>query len=503
MSDLFVDVKLPSGEVYKQPIGLFINNEFVKSHSDELINTINPTDGKLIVSVYAANEIDIDIAVKAARDSFENVWSKIDGSKRGELLYKLGDLIEKNKEILAKIDTLDAGKPYNSNSLSDLSQIIELTKFFAGYCDKINGKYIPISDDKFVYEIKEPYGVVGQIVPWNYPLAMASWKIQSAIAAGNTVVIKSAENTPLSLLYFAQLIKEAGFPPGVVNIVSGYGKDAGSAIAAHTDVDKVAFTGSTNVGKIIQKLATSNLKAVTLECGGKSPSVIFKDANIDEAVKWSTLGIYYNSGQNCTANSRILVEDEIYDEFLTKFKDYTLKNWIVGDPFDESTTVGPIISQIQLKNIKEYIRIGIEDEKLEKLELGSDTIYSKFSGWFLNPTVFLNVPSTSRLFQEEIFGPVVTITKFSGYKEALSLANNTQYGLGSAVFTKDIKKAHKFGKGLKAGTVWINSSNDEDIRAAFGGYKMSGIGRELGESGIEVYTQLKAIHVNLADDETI
>lgn len=501
MSDLFVDIQLPTGESYKQPIGLFINNEFVQGHSDELISTINPTNGELITKVHAANEQDIDIAVKSARETYENVWSKTSGSAKGELLYKLAQLIEEEKEILAKIDTLDAGKPYHSNSLGDLEQIIELTKFFAGYADKINGKYIPISDDKFVYEIKEPYGVVGQIVPWNYPLAMASWKIQSAIAAGNTVVIKSAENTPLSLLYFGQLVKKAGFPPGVINIVSGLGPIAGSAIAKHEDIDKVAFTGSTNVGKIIQKLATSNLKAVTLECGGKSPSVVFNDANLKEAVKWSSLGIYYNTGQNCTANSRILVEEDVYDEFLTKFKQYVLENWITGDPFDSKTTVGPLISKVQLDRVLEYVKIGEDEEHLEKLELGDKAIYSNHNGWFLNPTVFLDVPVDSRLFQEEIFGPVVTITKFRGYKDALSKANNTQYGLGSAVFTKDIKKAHKFGKGLKAGTVWINSSNDEDIRASFGGYKMSGIGRELGESGVDVYTQIKAIHVNLADDD--
>lgn len=501
MSDLFVEIKFPTGESYKQPIGLFINNEFVPGHSDKLVDTINPTDGELITTVHAADEQDVDIAVKAARESYDDVWSKISGSERGALLYKLAELIEEEKEILAKIDTLDAGKPYNSNSLSDLEQIIELTKFFAGYADKINGKYIPVSEDKFVYEVKEPYGVVGQIVPWNYPLAMASWKIQSALAAGNTVVIKSAENTPLSLLYFGQLIKRAGFPPGVVNIISGYGQIAGSAIAAHEDIDKVAFTGSTNVGKIIQKLATSNLKAVTLECGGKSPSVIFNDANVKEAVKWSSLGIYYNTGQNCTANSRILVEEEIYDEFLKQFKQYVLENWITGDPFDSKTTVGPLISKVQLDRVLSYVKIGETEEKLNKLELGDESIYTTHKGWFLNPTVFTDVPVTSKLFQEEIFGPVVTITKFKGYKDALAKANNTQYGLGSAVFTKDIKKAHKFGKGLKAGTVWINSSNDEDVRASFGGYKMSGIGRELGESGVDVYTQIKAIHVNLADDD--
>ncbi|CCH44899.1 Retinal dehydrogenase [Wickerhamomyces ciferrii] len=497
---LFTDIKLPTGETYKQPIGLFINNEFVKSHSDELIETINPTNGELITSVYAANEQDIDIAVKAAREAYETKWSKTSGVERGELLYRLAELIEQERDILAKIDSLDAGKPYESNSQSDLSQIIELTKYFAGYSDKIKGSYLPISDEKFVYEIKEPYGVVGQIVPWNYPLAMASWKIQSALAAGNTIVIKSAENTPLSLLYFGQLIVKAGFPPGVVNIISGLGSIAGSAIASHEDVDKIAFTGSTQVGKHIQQAATSNLKAVTLECGGKSPSVVFKDSNLSNAAKWSALGIFYNTGQNCTANSRILVEEEVYDEFLTLFQEEIKKNWIVGDPFDDKTTVGPLISKVQLDRVQSYIKHGEEVEKLSKLEVGDSAIYKEQKGWFQNPIIFKDVPTDSKLFQEEIFGPVVTITKFSGFEDGLTKANNTKYGLGSAVFTNNIQKAHKFGRGLKAGTVWINSSNDEDIRASFGGYKLSGIGRELGESGIEVYTQTKAIHVNLSEE---
>ncbi|KAH3680612.1 hypothetical protein WICMUC_000232 [Wickerhamomyces mucosus] len=501
MSDLFVDIKLPTGETYEQPIGLFINNEYRPSSDGFKFDTVNPATGEKIVSVYGASNEDVDYAVKIAKETFENTWSKITGSEKGELLYKLAQLIHRDREILAKIDTLNAGKPFTTNSLNDIDQVLELTKFYAGYADKLDGKYVPISDSKFVYEINEPFGVVGLIVPWNYPLAMASWKLQSAIAAGNTVVIKSAENTPLSLLYLGKLIKEAGFPPGVLNIVSGLGPTTGSAIVKSTEVDKISFTGSTTVGKLIQQQASINLKNITLECGGKSPAVIFKDSNIDEAVKWVSLGIFYNSGQNCTANSRILIEDEIYDEFIEKFQSHTKKNWFIGDPFDSNTTIGPLISKIHYSKVTSYLKHAQDVENLSKLEISNIKTSDYPNGFFVNPTLFLNVPTTSKLFQEEIFGPIATVTKFSGFDQAIKIANDSIYGLGSAVFTKDIKKAHKFAKLLKAGTVWINSSNDEDIKASFGGYKMSGVGREMGIEGIKAFTQVKAIHVNL-DDET-
>lgn len=498
---LSTTITLPDGTQYEQPLGLFINNKFVKG-SGALIETYSPTSTELITSVHSATKEDVDAAVAVAREAYDKVWSQVDVAEKGKLLWRLADLMEKYGDLLAKIDAVDAGKPFETNAKNDISQSVALCRYYAGYTDKVPGKYTHVSGDKFVYEVQEPYGVVGQIVPWNYPLAMAQWKILGAIAAGNTVVIKSAENTPLSLLYFGNLIKEAGFPPGVVNIISGLGQEAGAAIASHLDVDKVAFTGSTAVGKLIQQQAAgSNLKAVTLECGGKSPCVVFDDANLESAVQHASLGIFYNTGQNCTANSRIILHESIHDKFLELFKAYVAANWVVGDPFDAKTTVGPLVSKIQRDRVQSYIDHGVNEEKLERY-LGNEPVDAK--GYYIPPTVFVNVPTSSKLWKEEIFGPVAVVCKFSTYDEALNMANNTVYGLGAAVFTENIKRAHRFAAGLQAGTVWINSSNDEDIKASFGGFKQSGegSGRELGEKGLLVYTQTKAVHVNLALEGT-
>lgn len=490
---LSTQITLPDGTTYDQPLGLFINNEFVKGSSVP-IETYSPHSTGLITSVQSADPGDVDIAVTAARQAFES-WSDTDASERGKLLWKLADLLESKGDLLAKIDAYDAGKPYKTNALNDIDQSVALCRYYAGYADKVHGKYTPVSGNKFVYEVQEPYGVVGQIVPWNYPLAMAQWKILAAIAVGNTVVIKSAENTPLSLLKFAELLMEAGLPSGVVNIISGLGSEAGDSLASHMGIDKIAFTGSTNVGKLILQRATVNLKAVTLECGGKSPIVVFNDADLDSAVRHGSMGIFYNSGQNCTANSRMIVQEDVYDELLKNFKEYVSKEWVVGDPFDDSTTVGPLVSKVQRDRVQKYIDIGLS-EGLERF-MGNEPIQS--DGYYIPPTVFINVPPTSRLWKEEIFGPVLCVAKFKTYEEGLELANDTTYGLGAAVFTSNIKRAHKFASKLQAGTVWINSSNDEDVKASFGGYKQSGEGngRELGEKGLLMYTQTKAIHVNL------
>ncbi|KAL2708080.1 Aldehyde dehydrogenase [NAD(P)+] 1 [Kluyveromyces marxianus] len=497
---LFQSIKIPQvGIEYQQPLGLFINNEFVKSSDGKVIETVNPATEKPITSFYAASQEDVDSAVNAARNAFDNVWSKTSPEERGALLLKLFDLIERDKHLLAAIETLDSGKPYHSNSLGDLEQILQLTRFFAGAADKFNaGSYLPVNHDKYAYTMKVPFGVVAQIVPWNYPLAMASWKIQSCLAAGNTIVIKPAENTSLSLLYFAQLVKEAGFPPGVLNILPGYGAIAGSALASHMGVDKIAFTGSTAVGQQVMALAAqSNLKDVTLECGGKSPCVIFADANIDEAIQWVAGGIFYNSGQNCTANSRIYVQKEVYNEFLDKFSKHVAETWKFGfksDPFDEDCTIGPVISKVQYDRIQSYINHGKEKEGLTIKQFAD---YPS-KGYFIPPTFFTEVPITSKLSQEEIFGPVGVIAPFSDYDEAIKLANNSSYGLASCVFSENARTTAQFARDIKSGTVWINSSNDEEISVPFGGFKMSGIGRELGPSGVEEYLQTKAVHVNIS-----
>ncbi|SCU90552.1 LAMI_0E02586g1_1 [Lachancea mirantina] len=485
---------------YEQPLGLFIDNEFIKSRDEATIESLNPSTGEKIASFYAASEADVDAAVAAARRAFPS-WSHTSPEERGILLRKLGDLIEQEKELLAAIETLDSGKPYKSNALGDLDQIISLTRYFAGAADKFSkGEYIPVNKDKYALTLKEPYGVVGQVVPWNYPLAMASWKIQGCLAAGNTIVIKPAENTSLSLLYAAQLFKKAGFPPGVVNIIPGHGGIAGSRLASHPDVDKIAFTGSTAVGQKIMSLAAlSNLKAVTLECGGKSPAVIFDDASIEEAVKWTSMGIFYNSGQNCTANSRIYVQESIYEEFLSRFIKHVTTNWTFGeaaDPFDNECTVGPVISKTQYDRIQSYIEHAQKNENLKTTQIGAAA--PGCNGFFIPPTIVTDVPQDSKLMKEEIFGPVAVISRFRDYGEVIKLANDTNYGLAAAVFTESIRQANRFAHDIKAGTVWVNSSNDEEISVPFGGYKMSGIGRELGQSGMDAYTQTKGIHVNMA-----
>lgn len=500
---MYVDLEIKQKSLtVRQPIGLFIENEFVKSNDGSKIDTINPATGEKITSFYSGKKEDVDKAVKAARKAYNTKWSKVAPADRGVLLERLCELIQRDKKILASLETLDSGKPYDSNAIADLDQIVSLTRYFAGAADKYTqGKYYPLKHEKYVYTIKAPYGVVGLVVPWNYPLAMASWKVQGCLAAGNTVVIKPAEDTSLSLLYFAQLVKEAGFPPGVFNVVPGAGKDVGDAIVTHMDIDKVSFTGSTKVGgTVLVGSGNSNLKDVTLECGGKSPAVVFEDANLQNAIQWTSNGIIYNSGQNCTANSRIYVQESIYDDFVTKFKKYIADNWSFGnayDPFDESCTLGPVISQSQYERINEYIRVGCEDEKLkcEKL-LNADSA----KGYFIPPTVFTDVPQTSKLCREEIFGPVVIINKFKKYEDALELANDTNYGLASAVFTKNISVAHMFARDIQSGTVWVNSSNDEEPAIPFGGFKMSGIGRELGDAGVETFTQTKAIHMNIVPD---
>ena len=366
------------------------------------------------------------------------------------------------------------------------------------------GETIPLTFNKFAYTLKVPFGVVAQIVPWNYPLAMACRKMQGALAAGNTVIIKPAENTSLSLLYFATLIKKAGFPPGVVNVIPGYGSVVGKALGTHMDIDKISFTGSTKVGgSVLEASGQSNLKDITLECGGKSPALVFEDADLDKAIEWVANGIFFNSGQICTANSRVYVQSSIYDKFVEKFKETAKKEWDVAgkfDPFDEKCIVGPVISSTQYDRIKSYIERGKKEEKLDMFQT-SEFPVSGAKGYFIPPTIFTDVPETSKLLRDEIFGPVVVVSKFTNYDDALKLANDTCYGLASAVFTKDVKKAHMFARDIKAGTVWINQTNQEEAKVPFGGFKMSGIGRESGDTGVDNYLQIKSVHVDLSLDK--
>ncbi|KAJ9269880.1 hypothetical protein DTO212C5_4054 [Paecilomyces variotii] len=498
MAGLSVQLKAPNGREYTQPIGLFINNEFVASKSGAKITSINPTDESEITSVYAAGAEDVDLAVKAARKALKDPsWKDLSPTDRGYLMNKLADLVEKHQETLATIETWDNGKPYTVALGEDLPEVISTLRYYAGWTDKIYGQTISTTPAKFAYTLRQPIGVVGQIIPWNYPLGMAAWKLGPALSCGNTIVMKAAEQTPLSILYLATLIKEAGFPAGVVNIINGHGREAGSALVQHPNVDKVAFTGSTATGREIMKMAAGTLKNVTLETGGKSPLLVFEDADLEQAAKWAHIGIMSNQGQICTATSRILVHDSIYDKFVALFKEVVLTTSKVGDPFSDETFQGPQVTKAQYERVLSYIESGKSEGAT--LVTGGEPYKNvgDGKGFFIAPTVFSNVKDNMRIYREEIFGPFVVIASFGSEEEAVAKANDSTYGLGAALFTRDIERAHRVAAEIESGMVWINSSNDSDFRVPFGGVKQSGIGRELGEAGLEAYTQVKAIHVNM------
>jgi len=497
MSGLFVELTAPNGRKYSQPRGLFINNEFVKSRSGETITSINPSDESEITSVYAAGPEDINDAVTAARKAFQNpAWRDMDTNARADLLFRFAQLIEEHKETLATIETWDNGKPYSVSLNDDLGEVVGTIKYYAGWANKIHGQVIDTSPLKLAYTVREPLGVCGQIIPWNFPLAMAAWKLGPALCTGNTVVLKAAEQTPLSILYLGTLVKEAGFPPGVVNIVNGEGRKAGAALAQHAGVDKIAFTGSTATGKEIMKMAAVTMKNITLETGGKSPLVVFDDADLEQAVKWTHVGIMYNQGQVCTATSRVLVHEDIYETFIESFKDHVKATSVVGDPFHDDTFQGPQVTKAQFERVLSFIESG-KSEGATLVAGGEAYKNVGGKGFFISPTIFTNVKDDMKIYREEVFGPFVVISSFKTEDEAIGRANDTTYGLGAAVFTQNITKAHRVARRIEAGMVWINSSNDSDIRVPFGGVKQSGIGRELGEAGLEAYTNKKAVHVNL------
>jgi len=449
-----------------------------------------------ICSVAAATADDVDLAVEAARKAFKDPsWRGLSGTDRGVLMTKLADLVAQNAETLATIECLDNGKPYAVALTENVPEVVNVLKYYAGYADKNFGQVIDVGPAKFAYTIKEPLGVCGQIIPWNYPLDMAAWKLGPALCCGNTVVLKLAEQTPLSMLYVAKLVKEAGFPPGVINIINGHGREAGAALVQHPKVDKIAFTGSTTTGKEIMKMASATMKNITLETGGKSPLIVFEDADLDQAATWSHGGIMGNQGQICTATSRILVHQSVYDSFVDKFKAKVQEVSVIGDPFDEATFQGPQVTKAQYERVLGFIQSG-KDEGATVM-MGGEPAPQNGKGFYVAPTVFTNVKPSMKIFREEIFGPCVALVSFSTEEEAIELANNTAYGLGAALFTRDLVRAHRVAREIEAGMVWINSSNDSDYRIPFGGVKQSGIGRELGESGLQPYCNVKAIHVNM------
>uniref|UniRef100_A0A8C7LHL4 Aldehyde dehydrogenase 1 family, member A2 n=1 Tax=Oncorhynchus kisutch TaxID=8019 RepID=A0A8C7LHL4_ONCKI len=475
---------------------IFINNEWQDSVSGKTFPVYNPASGEQICEVQEAEKADVDKAVQAARLAFTlgSVWRRMDASERGRLLAKLADLVERDSAYLATIESMDSGKPFLPTLFVDLQGTIKTLRYYAGYADKIHGTSIPMDGDYLSFTRHEPIGVCGQIIPWNFPLMMTAWKLGPALACGNTVVLKPAEQTPLTCLYIGSLVKEAGFPPGVVNILPGFGPTAGAAIASHMGIDKVAFTGSTEVGKLIQEAAgKSNLKRVTLELGGKNPNIIFADADLDLAVEQAHQGVFFNAGQCCTAGSRIFVEEPIYEEFVRRSVERA-KRRTVGSPFDPTTEQGPQISQEQQSRVLEFIQSGISEGA--RLECGGKALGLK--GFFIEPTVFSNVKDDMRIAKEEIFGPVQQIMKFKTIDEVIERANNTEYGLVAAVFTSDITKAMTISTAMQAGTVWINCFNALSMQCPFGGYKMSGNGRELGDCGLKEYSEVKTITIKIS-----
>lgn len=474
---------------------IFIGNEWLTSSRGKTFPTYNPATGVKICDVEEADKEDVDKAVETARAARRRgaPWRRMDASSRGRLLHKLADLVERDRLLLATLETMDTGKPFLQSFFIDLDGGIKTLRYYAGWADKIQGKSLHIDESFMCLTKHEPVGVCGAIIPWNFPLLMFMWKIAPALSCGNTVVIKPAEQTPLTALHVGSLIKEAGFPPGVVNIVPGYGPTAGAAIANHMDVDKVAFTGSTEVGQLIKEAAAkSNLKRVTLELGGKNPCIVFADCDLQLAVEETQKGAFYNQGQCCTAASRVFVEESIYEEFVRRSIE-NAKKIVIGDPLDPRTSHGPQIDRQQFDKIMDLIESGKKEGA--KLEYGGAAVGEK--SLFIQPTIFSGVKDHMRIAKEEIFGPVQCIISFKSQETAIERANDSQYGLVSAVFTRSVDRALSVSAALETGTVWINCYNALHAQTPFGGYKMSGNGRELGEYALAEYSEVKAVTIKL------
>src|SRR5687768_16437042 len=477
---------------------LFIDGQWVDAVSGKTFTTPNPATGENLAEVSEADKADIDKAVNAARRAFEGKWSKMSARDRGRILYKLAKLIEEHSAELAALETADNGKPIKESTYVDLPQVAENFEYFAGWATKIEGETIPVPGQMFNYTLREPVGVCGQIIPWNFPLLMAAWKLAPALAAGNTVVLKPAEQTPVNAMELGKLIEQAGFPEGVVNIVPGYGETAGAALAAHPGIDKVAFTGSTEVGKLVAKSAANNLTRVSLELGGKAPNIVFADADMEQAVSGAMMGIFFNQGQVCCAGSRLFVQDQVKDEFLERLKEKSAKI-VVGNPMDPGTQMGPQVSEEQLNRIKGYCDIA-QKEGASVVTGGCppqlDPEFQK--GYFFQPTIFGDVNNQMRVAQEEIFGPVVSMLSFKDEDDLIKQANETIYGLSAGIWTSNITRAHRFAKEIKAGVIWINTYNMFNAASPFGGYKQSGYGREMGKHALEMYTNVKSVWVDLS-----
>jgi acyl-CoA reductase-like NAD-dependent aldehyde dehydrogenase len=474
------------------PKQLLINGNWVPSKSGKTFDAVNPSTEEIIARVAEGDKADVEEAVKAARKAFDDgKWSGMNPHHRARYLLKIADLIEQHADELATMETLNNGMAI-SLARGMVAGAVDTFRYYAGWATKIYGETNPSDPSFFNYTLREPVGVCGQIIPWNGPIAMLAWKIAPALACGNVSILKPAEQTPLTALRIGELILEAGIPDGVVNIITGFGETAGAAIANHLDIDKVAFTGSTEVGKLILQASAGNLKRVSLELGGKSPNVVFPDADLEQAVPTSMFGFCMLSGQVCCAGTRLFVQRDFHDEFVDHLTKYTT-NVKAGDPLDPKTMVGPLVSKEQFTRVKSYLDIGKQEGA--RPTVGGDVTSGK--GYFVNPTIFVDVKNDMKIAREEIFGPVTAVIPFKDENDAILQGNDTTYGLAAAVWTRDVSRAHKVARALRAGTVWVNCYNNIDPISPFGGYKQSGIGRELGKHSLELYTQIKSVYVKL------
>ena len=477
-----------------KPGRLIIDGQAVEAASGATFTTVNPATEEPITTVSEAGPEDVDRAVKAARAALDGPWAKLKPIDRSRVLWQLGDLVLEHADELARLETLDNGKPIFESRFVDIDMVARCFHFFSGWATKLTGDTTPVNPALFTYTLREPVGVVGAIIPWNFPMIMVGWKAAPALAAGNTIVVKPAELTPLTAIRIAELALEAGVPPGVFNVVPGKGRIAGEALVKHPLVNKLSFTGSTEVGVHLMRTAADSLKKLTLELGGKSPNIVFADADLDAALKGATLGIFYGKGEVCAAGSRLFVEKPIYDEFVAKLTERAKKT-VPADPLDPKTRLGSLVSKAQMDKVLGYVETGVKEGA--KLVAGGQRQPVNGKGAFVQATVLAGVHNRMRVAQEEIFGPVLTVIPFDGADDAVTQANDVAYGLAAGVWTRDVKKAHTVARRLAAGTVWINMYNFYDPGMPFGGVKGSGFGRDLGEACLQEYTQVKSVWLNL------
>lgn len=470
---------------------LLIGGQRRPASSGRYFDTVDPATERAIGQVAEADATDVAAAVASAREAFEGEWGHMRAADRGHILLRLADLIRQNQDSLAELESLDSGKPVSAVRRQDLPAALDTLTYYAGWADKINGQVIPARTDALTYTVREPIGVVGAIIPWNFPLMIGMWKIAPALACGCTVVLKPAELTPLTALRIGELALAAGLPPGALNVVPGFGKTAGAALVDHPDVDKITFTGSPPVGRQILRGAAGNLKRVTLELGGKSANIIFPDADLDAAVKAAASGIFFNTGQVCSAGSRILVHEKIHDEIVERLV-ARAKSIRVGDPRDAATSMGPLVSEVQMRRVLDYIEIG----RQEGAQIATGGARLGAAGYFVAPTIFAGVEHHMRISQEEIFGPVAAVIRFKDEEDAIRLANGTQYSLAAGVWSADVGRVHRLVRRLKAGTVWANTFGPTDVRLPWGGARDSGLGREHGDDAIGNFTEPKAVWIN-------